>query len=340
MKTQEVLFVKDQGSFIVKEASLPETPPDFHARVRPLWVGICGSDIVALELNILEQLSLGHEWIGQVVETGPKVEHLKKGDMVTSAVLIKCGHCPKCLANEPTCDFQFMLSENHGMLKTLSDLPEFSLVKLPQKVSPETTLLEILAVGENVHTQLVPFLKKDQKILIMGAGALGLSVALVLKNYGYKFQMIEVIKSRILRAQSLGLECRHLGEALLDSSLKGHFEMVIDATGDHLKSKGGWPYLDHFGAKHFLGVILAKYSQQIPFKTPTYFVKNATLKWIQGCTMESLQLAIKNWTPKLSEIGPKMVTHVFGINEVNEAFAKAVDREQAGRVVIQVQQPL
>lgn len=340
MKTQEVLFIKDQNSFILKEARLPDSPPEFHVRVKPLWVGICGSDLVALELNILETLSLGHEWIGQVTETGPGVKVLRPGDIVTSAVLIKCGHCPKCLAHEPACDNQFMLSENHGMLKTLGDLPEVSLVKLPAPVSAETTLLEILAVGENVHTQLAPFLKQDQKILIMGAGALGLSVALVLKNYGYKFQVIEAIKSRMLRAQSLGLECRHLGEALLDPTLKGHFEMVIDATGDHLKSKGAWPYLDHFGAKHFLGVILAKYSQQIPFKTPTYFVKNATLKWIQGCTMESLRLAIKNWTPRLAEIGPKMVTHVYPMTEVNEAFAKAVDREHAGRVVIKIQDPL
>ena len=339
MKTQEVLFVKDQDSFVTKETTLPEAPAEFNVRIKPLWVGICGSDIVALENNIFDQLSLGHEWIGEVVETGPGVQNLKKGDMVTSAVLIKCGHCPKCLNKEPGCDHQFMLSENKGMLKSLGDLPEFSLVKLPSEVSAETTLLEILAVGENVHTQLLPFLKKDQKILVMGAGALGLSVALVLKNNGYKFQMIEVIKSRIVRAKELGIDCISLGQALLDPSLKGHYEMVIDATGDHLKSSGAWPYLDHFGAKNFLGVILAKYTQQIQFKTPTYFVKNATLKWIQGCTMDSLMLAIKNWTPHLKEIGPKMVTHVYEISEVNEAFAKARDREQAGRVVIRVQAP-
>lgn len=337
MKYEEALFYTSTQKFSISSKEKSEDLHPRHVLVRPLWVGICGSDLVLMELNLFECLSLGHEWIGEVSRVGKDVTTLKPGDLVTSAVLIKCGYCPSCIAGKETCDTQYFLSNNEGMLKTIAELPEAALLKLSGDINHNSTLFEILAVAENVHTQIKDILHPDKKVLIIGAGTLGLSTGLVMKHYGFEADIIEPIKSRIERARNLGLRCAHPTTFMIDPSRKGMYDIVIDASGDHLNSKGGWSSVDHFGAKHFTGVILAKYSKEVSMKAMIYFMKNATLKWIQGCTNDSLKLAIQNWSSSINEIGKHMVSHVYDFSEVNDGFDKAREREDAGRVIIKVQ---
>lgn len=337
MKFQKAVYIYDKKKFIFREEEMNESVHPHHVRVLPMWVGICGSDLHALEQVTREEISLGHEWVGQVQETGSKVTSLKPGDFVTSAVQIKCGYCSKCLAGSQDCENQYSLATEHGMLNTLSELPEASLLKIENNVTAETTLIEILAVAENVYTNIQNELSPEKKILIIGAGSLGLSVGLVLKHYGHQNDLIEIIPQRISRGQALGLNCMSAARLLMDPQSKAGYDIVIDASGDHLSGKGGWAYLEYFGKKKFLGVILAKYSQAVDFRPTIFFLKNATLKWVQGCTNESLLKAMENWNAKIPQIGPHMVSHHFNFTEVNEAFAMARDREKSGRVVIKIQ---
>lgn len=334
---EEAIYVSSTKKFSLNRKEVSPSLHPRHVLVRPLWVGICGSDLVLMELNLFESLSLGHEWVGEVCEVGSEVKSLNRGDIVTSAVLIRCGYCPSCVAGKEICDTQYFLSNNEGMLKTIADLPEAALLKLSEHVNHNSTLLEILAVAENVHTQIKDILAPEKKILVIGAGTLGLSTGLVLKHYGFEADLIEPIKSRIDRARNLGLKCAHPTTFMIDPSKKGVYDIIIDASGDHLNAKGGWSSIDHFGAKHFTGVILAKYSKEVSMKAMIYFMKNATLKWIQGCTSESLKLAMNNWSSSINEIGKHMVSHVYDFSEVNEGFEMARDREKAGRVIIKVQ---
>ncbi|MES2527846.1 MAG: alcohol dehydrogenase catalytic domain-containing protein [Bdellovibrionota bacterium] len=336
MKFQRAVYIYDTKKFIFREEEMNDSVDPHHVRVLPMWVGICGSDLHALEQTSRKEISLGHEWVGQVQETGSQVSTLKPGDFVTSAVQIKCGQCPKCLAGSEDCENQYSLATDHGMLATLSDFPETALLKMNNDVSAETTLIEILAVAENVYTNIRTELESEKKILIIGAGSLGLSVGLVLKHYGHCTDLIEVIPQRISRGQALGLNCINATRLLMDPQSKASYDIIIDASGDHLASKGGWSYLEHFGKKQFLGIILAKYSH-VDFRPTVFFLKNATLKWVQGCTNDSLKAAMKNFTDKIAHIGPHMVSHQFELTQVNEAFAMAKDREKSGRVVIKIQ---
>ncbi len=336
MKFQKAVYIYDTKKFIFREEEMDESVHPHHVRVLPMWVGICGSDLHALEQTSRKEICLGHEWVGQVQETGSKVTSLKRGDFVTSVVQIRCGYCQQCLAGNQECQNLYSLATEHGMLKTLSDFPEAGLLKIENDVSAETTLIEILAVAENVFTEIKKEISADKKILIIGAGSLGLSVGLVLKNYGHPADLVELIPQRISRAQALGLNCMNAGRLLMDPQYKGCYDIVIDASGDHLSGKGGWSYMEYFGKMKFLGVILAKYSH-VEFRPTIFFLKNATLKWVQGCTNASLITAMKNWKAKVPQIGPHMVSHHFNLAEVNEAFAMAKDREKSGRVVIKIQ---
>lgn len=333
---KEAIYSSEQKKFYLRDYDLGPLPSPYHVKLKVKWVGICGSDLHSMETNFLPELSLGHEWIGEVTEIGEKVSNLSVGEHVSSTVQIKCGYCDPCKNKIGECANKFSLAVNHGMLKEYAYLPEASLVKIPQPVSQASTLFEILAVAENVFEKTKTYLKPQQDVLVMGAGLLGLSVALVFKREGYRVTILETIAPRVKRAESIGVSARFLGEALMDKTMNDSQTFIVDATGDHLGGKGGWKYLDHFGKKNFKAIILAKYLDTMNLRTDRFFQKQASLEWIQGCTEDSLKAAIKNWKDQLPELEKILISHTYTLNDVNDAFDMAKNREHSARVILKL----
>ncbi|HLW57091.1 MAG TPA: alcohol dehydrogenase catalytic domain-containing protein [Bacteriovoracaceae bacterium] len=337
MKNKTAYFIRKNESFELREEELGSLPSPYHVLVKNKWVGICGSDINALEIDFLDEIVLGHEWVGEIIEVGSQVEGFSVGDYVTSGNKIQCGYCLPCREDKGECENLMWLTANHGMFKEYAYLPFGPLIKLPGVGTQSTTLFEILAVAENVWLKESESFKRcSGSILIMGAGLLGLSVALVLKRENIDFEMIEMIPSRIQRAHKLGLNCRHLAEALMDPKSRDAYQCIVDATGDHLGSAGGWKNIEHFGSPSFLAIILAKYIHEIPFKSFRFFSKQANLRWIQGCTNDSLIVAIDSWKESIEELGKVLITHSYTLDEIEEAFNTAKDRKVSGRVIVKV----
>ena len=70
-----------------------------HAAIlRIVATNICGSDqhMVRGRTTAPEGLILGHEITGEVIETGPGVEFIKKGDLCSVPFNIACGRCRMC----------------------------------------------------------------------------------------------------------------------------------------------------------------------------------------------------------------------------------------------------
>ena len=74
-----------------------EEPTD--AIIRVTATAICGSDLHLYGgkvATLQEGDILGHEFMGEVVETGSSITHLNKGDRVVIPFTISCGHCFFC----------------------------------------------------------------------------------------------------------------------------------------------------------------------------------------------------------------------------------------------------
>src|SRR5699024_2833915 len=65
---------------------------------------ICGSDLHIYNGKIpqIENMIIGHEFMGEVVETGKSITKLKVGDRVVVPFPISCGHCFFCQHDWPT----------------------------------------------------------------------------------------------------------------------------------------------------------------------------------------------------------------------------------------------
>ncbi|MBX9662714.1 alcohol dehydrogenase catalytic domain-containing protein [Novosphingobium sp.] len=146
--------------------------------------GICGSDLHMTEDPAYGQGAgsiLGHEFAGEVIELGKGVEGLAKGDLVAVSPLKSCGACPACLAgNVSWCD-KFGL-QGGGYAEYALTHPN-QCVKLPKSASlADGAIIEPLAVA--LHGVAMAGMRIGDKVLILGAGPIGLATAFWARRMG------------------------------------------------------------------------------------------------------------------------------------------------------------
>lgn len=184
-------------------ASLPRPPlpgADW-VRVRPILSGICGSDLALLTGRSSPVLSpfasfpavLGHEVVGEVVEVAAGVDGWQAGNRVVVDPIISCAvrgfepPCPRCAEGRPAlCLRQADGPISPGFLVGYCrDLPGAwgeqmlahvsQLHRVPETLSDEVAVLvEPLSVA--LHAVLAARLEPAQRVLVVGAGSIGLLV--------------------------------------------------------------------------------------------------------------------------------------------------------------------
>ena len=165
--------------------TLPDpVPGDGELVVKVGRCGICGSDLHMTEDPGYGRGAgdvLGHEFAGEVVAIGQGVEGLRTGDLVSVSPLKSCGHCAACLAGEVAWCAHFGLQ--------MGGYAEFALtrpnqcVKLPQALSlADGAIVEPLAVAR--HGVTLAGIRPGDKVLVLGAGPIGLAVAFWARRAG------------------------------------------------------------------------------------------------------------------------------------------------------------
>lgn len=161
---------------------------DDHVLVKVMASGICGSDMhgfLGHDERRPAPLILGHEAAG-TIEGG---EH--DGERVTLNPLIACGRCASCKRDEiHLCVNRILLSmkPRHGTFAQFVAVPYANTVQIPEHVSfQKAALTEPLACGWHAvklgeKALLTPL--ADASCLVIGGGAIGLGIALVLKAKG------------------------------------------------------------------------------------------------------------------------------------------------------------
>ncbi|MEB0206097.1 zinc-dependent alcohol dehydrogenase [Pseudomonas sp. CCC3.1] len=166
-------------------ATLPApTPRADEVLIEICRCGICGSDLHMTHdpaFAIAPNTVLGHEYSGRVIECGPQVSGLRVGDQVAVAPLRGCGQCASCRQGEPAWCSDFSLQG--GGFAELATAKAHQCVVLPSSIGlADSALAEPLAVA--LHGVMRARLRPGAKVLILGAGAIGLAVAFWARRLG------------------------------------------------------------------------------------------------------------------------------------------------------------
>ncbi|XP_029043566.1 sorbitol dehydrogenase-like [Osmia bicornis bicornis] len=178
-------------------------------------VGICGSDVHYLvnggigDFVVRKPMIMGHEAAGVVVKLGKNVKDLKVGDRVAIEPGVSCRMCTFCKEGRYNLckDMVFCATPPvHGNLRRFYKHAADFCFKLPDNVTlAEGALLEPLSVG--VHACKRANISIGSKVLILGAGPIGLVTLLVAKAMGAsKIVITDLVQNRLNMAKKLGAD--------------------------------------------------------------------------------------------------------------------------------------
>ena len=256
-------------------------------KLRMLEAGVCGTDreICAFEYGTppagSEQLVIGHESLGEVIETGPKVTRVKAGDLVVPMVRRPCPHdyCIACRAGRQdfcfTGDFQERgIKERHGFMAQFVVDDEKYMNVVPKDMRDVAVLVEPLTIAEKGLSQVWQVQQRlpwgcpvapgkaaahCHRAVVLGAGPVGLLGAMALVNqdfdtYVYSREPAPNPKSQLL--ESIGahyVSSENIAPEMLPEQI-GNIDLVYEATGASSLAFEMIKYLGTNGIFIFTGV--------------------------------------------------------------------------------------
>lgn len=171
--------------------------------------GICGSDVLEWYRTKKAPLVLGHEASGEIVEIGSGVKQYKVGDRVFVSHHVPCNSCRYCLSgNHTVCETLHTTNYYPGGFSEYIRVPQINIERgvffLPKEVSfEEGTFIEPLACV--IRGQRIADLKRDQSVLILGAGISGLLHLALARAKGCRPVVItDINEYRLTAAKKLG----------------------------------------------------------------------------------------------------------------------------------------
>ncbi|HEY0755974.1 MAG TPA: zinc-binding alcohol dehydrogenase family protein [Ktedonobacteraceae bacterium] len=260
----------------------PSVPGPAEALIRIREVGVCGTDYHAFHGNqpfFTYPRILGHELGVEIVAVGTDVRHLVKGTHCAVRPYLSCGSCPACLRGKPNCCVHLQVFGVHvdGGLREFALLPAASLHSARTLTFEQLALVEPLAIG--AHAVAGAALVKDEQVLVVGVGPIGLAVTQFALLMGARVIVTDLSQQRLAFCQNLWPTVTCIDghqpmvealERLLGDDLP---TAIFDATGNPQSMQATFSYVGYGGRVIFVGLSQG----EITFSDPLFHSREVAL---------------------------------------------------------------
>ena len=205
-------------------------------------VGICGTDVELFtgEMAYFQSgrttfpVQLGHEWTGIVTAVGVGVSSDWIGKRVTGDTMLGCGLCARCASGKTyLCDERIELGITDGWGGALAEqmlIPERFTFEVPESISVASAAM-IEPAGNSLRCVEATGLGENQKLLILGAGTIGLLAAQFALAKNLEVHVAGSRQSALDLARQIGVLHTHTIEEVKGNSIR-EYDAVIDASSD------------------------------------------------------------------------------------------------------------
>ena len=339
------------GTFSIEDADEPVIPTHDFVKVRVRVAGICGTDLRHWrkpEPSMCGKIT-GHELAGEVVEVGESVTNVKPGDRVVVETVMGDGSCPYCnIKRYNICEHLYdvrMKFVYHAYGEYLVG-PSHKMYLLPDHVSfEEATLVDTLSVC--LHGQHLSGLTINDRVAIIGAGPIGLGQLMLAKASGADVLIVDVVDSALDLAKELG------ADAVVNSRREDPVEAAKQFTDGRgvdiaFECAGGpsmpetLPQATKMVRRGGKVVLIGGFDEgetSIPLEwqriqmSEIQLIPSASFSYRDIYTEqgEVVELIAKGKLPV-----KKLITHRFTLDEINEAFDVAQDKQNTGAVFVAI----
>ncbi|MFE9386734.1 L-threonine 3-dehydrogenase [Streptomyces sp. NPDC007025] len=318
----------------------PETGPG-EVLIQVERTGICGTDLHIRAWDgwarqaVSAPLVLGHEFTGEVVETGRDVTGIKPGDRVSGEGHLVCGTCRNCLAGRRhLCRATVGLGVGRdGAFAQYVALPAENVWVHRTPVDPDIAAI-FDPFGNAVHTALsFPLVGED--VLITGAGPIGLMAVAVARHAGARNVVVtDVSEERLDLARTVGasLALNVSGASIADGQralgLREGFDVGLEMSGNPVALRDMLANMTHGGKIAMLGLP----AEEFAVDWARIVTSMITLKGIYGREMFETWYAMSVLLEGGLDLAP-VITGRYGYRDHEAAFDDAA-RGRGGKVIL------
>ncbi len=309
--------------------------------IRVLRTGICGTDLHIYnwdgwaQRTIHVPMTIGHEFVGVVEETGSNVSDFHRGDTVSGEGHVVCGRCRNCLAGRRhLCPHTAGVGVNRaGAFAEYIVLPMSNIWHHRPGIDLDVASI-FDPLGTAVHTALsFPVLGED--VLITGAGPIGVMAAAIVRHAGARFVVVtDINPKRLELAKRMGanvaLDVRHgdLAEVQKDLGMTEGFDVGLEMSGNQSALQSMLDNMAHGGKIAMLGIP----PEPMPVDFNRIVFGGLTIKGIYGREMYETWYKMSVMLQGGLDVRP-VITHRFAYPDFEKGFA-AMRGGDAGKVIL------
>ena len=304
---------------------------------------ICGTDLHIYnwdewsQRTIKTPMTIGHEFVGEVVEKGGNVTDYEIGERVSGEGHIVCGICRNCMAGKRhLCPNTVGVGVNrNGCFAEYLSIPAVNGWHLHPSVPSEIAAF-FDPFGNAAHTAL-SFNVIGEDVLITGAGPIGIMAVAICRFVGARHIVITDINDyRLELAKKMGATCAinvqksSIKECIKEIGMVGGFDVGLEMSGNGQAFGTMLDAMYHGGKIALLG-ILPK-DAQIDWDKVIF--KGLILKGIYGREMFETWYKMQAMIQSGLDISP-VLTHTLPFEEFQKGF-DAMNSGQCGKVVLEL----
>jgi 2-desacetyl-2-hydroxyethyl bacteriochlorophyllide A dehydrogenase len=319
------------GRIVVEDVERPAPGPG-EVVVAIGACGICGSDLHWYHDEMMMPVACpGHEIAGTVAMAGGGVDTLREGDRVSVEGIASCGACRYCLAgNYHYCPRIGIVGMTiPGGYAEYLKIPARHCFAVGDMDMATAALSEPLGVA--VHGVRIAGLGIGQRVLVLGAGTIGL-MAVVAARAGGAGEILVTARRPQQKAAALALGADRVFSdddegALFEAAGESPIDLVVESVG------GSASTLDTAVAACRPGgtiCLLGVYTKPINFPALFTVAKELTIKgsfvYNRAGSRADFDVVIDLLRRDGKRIGETMITHRFPLERIDEAFRTAADK--------------
>jgi propanol-preferring alcohol dehydrogenase len=339
----KAMVLKEYNNDLLQE-NVPDPVPDAGEVVLQVRAcGMCFTDVKITTGQLKSFINLphipGHEIAGEVVALGAGVNNVKVGDKGVVYFILNCGYCEFCLSGEHNlcATIKRIGFEKNGGYAQYVKLPASNLALFTSNTPYETMAVIPDAVATPYHALVnMARLKVGQRLLVVGAGGLGLNAVQIGVMMGLKVFVADMNETALQTAKDLGAmgvintKTYEPREAAKELTSGAGFDVVLEGVG--YTSTMDWTLKS---LKKGGTLIIMGYDPVNPVPIELIHIHNN--QWhIVGTKVSTKQgLAEAVRLVETGKVIPK-ITEKIVLADVNSALAALKKGGRVGRTVINV----
>ena len=321
---------QEKGRVVLEDRPVPTIQEPTDAIVRVTRSSICSSDLHIIHGTVpraRENVILGHEFTGEIIETGTGVKRFRVGDRVSVNVETFCGECYFCkrgyVNNCIHGGWELGCRIDGGQAEFVRiPMADQGLTHIPDGVSDEAALFngDILATG--YWPASIAEIKPADTAVVLGAGPAGLCTMMCARLYSpAKIIAVDTNAERLALAKAKGLadillnpEETDVVQEILQLTDGRGADRVLEAAGGKDTFQTAW----QAARPNAVVVLVALYPEAQALPLHIMYGKNLTFKTggVDGCDCREILALIAEGKIDTTPL----ITHTYPLEQIEEAY--------------------